>query len=117
MSNTNSLSSNDLRKTLPRFQENTLKKNLKLVSAINSFVQKKDMTNAQLALAWLLKKAPHIVPIPGTKRIKYLIENRAAIDKILTDDDMQEIEAILAQFPVFGGRYSENFSKLYNLEN
>ena len=72
----------------------------------------KKCTPAQLALAWVLAQGDHIIPIPGTKRRKYLEENAGALDITLTPADLTAIEALLARFPNIGPRYAENLAKL-----
>ena len=72
----------------------------------------KKCTPAQLALAWVLTQGRDIIPIPGTKRRKYLEENAGAADIILTPADLKEIETLINRFPDIGERYNENFSKL-----
>jgi len=89
----------------PRFQEENLKKNLKLVAAIETFAAEKKCTAAQLALAWCLMQGEHIVPIPGTKKMKYLLENIKAVDVQLTFEDMQHINAALPAGIAVGERY------------
>ena len=77
-------------------------------------LQPKNCTPAQLALAWVLAQGENIIPIPGTKRIKYLEENAAAVDISLSKDDLQIIDDILSKHPDVGERYSEGAMKLVN---
>ena len=112
---TNQLKDNDFRKTLPRFKEEQyLKNNQQLASALKEFAASKEITPAQLALAWVLAQGEQIIPIPGTKKRKYLEENAGAADVNLTKDDLQEIEEILKTYPHVGERYYEDAMKMVN---
>ena len=105
----------DFRKTLPRFKnEQYLKNNQALAKALTRLAQEKDITTSQLALAWVLARAPHIVPIPGTKKRKYLQENADAVEVVLTNEDQQRIETLLQQYPNVGHRYEEHAMKMVN---
>ena len=86
----------DLRRRIPRFQDENFSKNLKLVALIEKLAAEKNCTPAQFALAWVLAQGTDIVPIPGTKRRKYLEENIKAIDVMLSAEDLREIAE---QFP------------------
>src|SRR4029079_13755977 len=83
----------DYRRTNPRFQGENFARNLALVDTVTAIAKDKDCTPAQLALAWVLAQRGDIVPIPGTKRRKYLNENLAAPDIELSDADLDAIEA------------------------
>ena len=89
----------------PRFQEENLKKNLQIVETIEKFASKKKCTPAQLALAWCLAQGEDIVPIPGTKKLKYLQENVKAIDVHLTSEEVQRICEALPMGVASGERY------------
>jgi aryl-alcohol dehydrogenase-like predicted oxidoreductase len=102
---------NDFRRLLPRFSGEHWKNNKDLAKAFAEIASGKKCTPAQLALAWLLNRGDHIIPIPGTRHIKYLEENARAADISLTGDDMREIDSLLARFPDIGSRYSENFAR------
>ncbi len=106
------LGDNDFRKSLPRYQEQYKDNNAKLASGFAAIAAGKNSTAAQLALAWVLAQGEHIIPIPGTKRRKYLEENAAAVDIELNASDLQEIEDLLARYPDTGARYSESQNKL-----
>lgn len=109
------LKDNDFRKTLPRFKESKyLKNNQQLASALKEFAASKDITPSQLALAWVLAQGEEIIPIPGTKKRKYLEENAAAANVNLSADDLQEIEEILKTYPHVGERYYEDAMKMVN---
>ncbi|MCX6120081.1 MAG: aldo/keto reductase [Ignavibacteriales bacterium] len=89
----------------PRFQEENLKKNLQIVETIEKFATKKKCTPAQLALAWCLAQGEDIVPIPGTKKLKYLQENVKAIDVHFTSEEVQRICEALPIGVASGERY------------
>jgi aryl-alcohol dehydrogenase-like predicted oxidoreductase len=95
----------DFRATHPRFQEDTMQANLRLVEAVQGMAAEKGVTAAQLALAWVLAKGEDVVPIPGTKRRRYLEDNVAAADVELTDDDLARLEKIAPPGIAAGGRY------------
>ena len=95
----------DFRATHPRFQEDTLAANLRLVEAVRGMAEEKGVTAAQLALAWVLAQGPDVVPIPGTKRRRYLEDNVAAADVELTSDDLARLADIAPPGVAAGGRY------------
>jgi aryl-alcohol dehydrogenase-like predicted oxidoreductase len=99
------LDENDFRRHGPRFTGDNLDANLKLAAKVAEIAQEKGITPAQLALAWVLAQGEYLVPIPGTKRRKYLEENAAAADVQLTEADLARIEAELPK--VAGARYDE----------
>lgn len=103
----NSLTDNDFRFNIPRYNGEHRKNNEQLSAALSEFAKNRfGATVSQLALAWLLHKGEHIIPIAGTKKRKYLKENTAAADIELTDSDMLEIENILSEYPNVGARYA-----------
>lgn len=108
------LAQDDFRRTVPRFNGEHWQNNQSFVEEFAALAQNKNCTPAQLALAWVLEQGEDIIPIPGTKRRKYLEENAAAIDVSLSDGEMQEIEALLLKYPNTGERYSEGAMKLVN---
>jgi aryl-alcohol dehydrogenase-like predicted oxidoreductase len=110
----NKLGEDDFRKRLPRFSGEHWENNRRLAHAFAEMASDKNCTPAQLALAWVLAQGSHIIPIPGTKRRKYLEENAGAVDINLTSSDLNAIEALLARFPNVGSRYPENLGKLVN---
>ncbi|RYE36180.1 MAG: aldo/keto reductase [Sphingobacteriaceae bacterium] len=113
--NKNELKDNDFRNTLPRFKEEKyLQNNQKLASALKEFATSKSITPSQLALAWVLAQSENIIPIPGTKKRKYLEENAGAAAVNLSEDDLQEIEEILKTYPNVGERYYEASMKMVN---
>lgn len=106
-----SLASNDFRANLPRYKGEYLENNQKLASEFAEFAEGKKCTPAQLALAWVMEQSGNIIPIPGTKRRKYLDENAGASDVQLTVKDLQDIDAIVKKYPNIGPRYSERENK------
>jgi aryl-alcohol dehydrogenase-like predicted oxidoreductase len=99
------LDANDFRRTGPRFTGENLEANLRLASKVAEIAQEKGITPAQLALAWVLAQGEDLVPIPGTKRRKYLEENAASADVELTADELDRINAELPE--ASGERYNE----------
>jgi aryl-alcohol dehydrogenase-like predicted oxidoreductase len=97
----------DFRRGDPRYQGENFDANVRAAAAVRDIGAKKGATPGQIALAWLLHKGNDIVPIPGTKRRKYLEENVAAADLRLTTNDMATLDAALAPEKVAGPRYSE----------
>ncbi|TLU98847.1 aldo/keto reductase [Dyadobacter luticola] len=112
--NVETLTDTDFRKTLPRYQQEFADNNKKLVDGFAEIAAGKNCTPAQLALAWILAQGEDIIPIPGTKKRKYLEENAGAIDVELSAADLAEIDALVAKFPNTGERYSEGAMKMVN---
>lgn len=108
------LAADDFRRTLPRFNEENWADNQRMVSEFANLAKDKNVTAAQLALAWVLAQGDDIIPIPGTKKRKYLEENAGAVDVNLSTSDLQAIEALLKKYPTAGERYSEGAMKLVN---
>ena len=100
------LDPSDWRRTNPRFGEKALQENLKLVATVKQLASEKGVTPAQLALAWVLSQGKDMVPIPGTKRVRYLEENMGALQVSLTESDRKNIGERLAQIQVVGERYA-----------
>ena len=98
----------DTRRNHPRFQGENFKGNLELVSEVDAMAKEKGCTTAQLALAWVLAKGEDIVPIPGTKRIRYLDDNIGALDVELTEEDLKRLDDILPPGAASGLRYPEH---------
>lgn len=98
-------SPNDNRQTLPRFQPDAIRKNLRIVEVLNQFGRTRGYTPAQVALAWLMHKAPFIVPIPGTTKLSHLEENIRAAEISFTSEEMHELEDAVSAIPVEGSRY------------
>ncbi|MEV0304710.1 aldo/keto reductase [Streptomyces prasinus] len=99
------LDANDWRRENPRFQDANLEANLRLAAKVKEIAAEKDVTPAQLAIAWVLARGENLVPIPGTKRRTYLEQNAAAVDIALTEDDLARIDAELPE--AAGERYDE----------
>jgi aryl-alcohol dehydrogenase-like predicted oxidoreductase len=100
------LAEDDFRRSNPRFQGENFQKNMDLVEAVKAIAADRGVTAAQLALAWVLAQGPHLVPIPGTRRIATLEDNAAAADLILTAEDLARIEAVFPRGAAVGHRYA-----------
>lgn len=101
------LAPDDWRRTNPRFQGENFEKNLELVEELELLAANKGTTPAQLALAWLLTRGTHVVPIPGSRRIERLEDNAAATDIKLTENDLHRLELIAPVGAAVGTRYPE----------
>lgn len=108
------LAADDFRRTLPRLQEEHLQNNTRLVNEFAMLAKDKNVTPAQLALAWMLAQGNDIIPIPGTKKRKYLEENAGAVDIRLSENDLKKINDLIARYPNVGNRYSDGAMKLVN---
>ncbi len=97
----------DFRRHNPRFQGGNFEKNLDLVQHVKRLAHQKSCTPSQLALAWLLHRGDDVVPIPGTKRVKYLEENVAALDVALSDVEMRELDRVFPPNAAAGQRYPD----------
>jgi aryl-alcohol dehydrogenase-like predicted oxidoreductase len=106
------LDATDWRRTNPRFGEKALQENLKLAGAVKELAGEKGATPAQLALAWVLAQGEDMVPIPGTKRVRYLEDNMGALQVKLTESDRKKIAERLAQIQVVGERYTPDMMAL-----
>lgn len=102
----------DYRSTTPRFQGENFQRNLDIVKRVEEIAREEKCTSAQLALAWVLAQGNDIVPIPGTKRRKYLQENIGALDVDLTSEDLARIEEVAPKGAFAGSRYPEAMMKL-----
>jgi len=100
------------RENQPRFVGEALQANLKLATAVKELASEKGITPAQLALAWVLAQGKDFVPIPGTKRVRYLEENMGALEVTLSPVDLKHIEERLAQIQVVGDRYTSQMMSL-----
>ena len=110
----NNLPEDDFRRTLPRFDSKHWENNKNLVDEFAEIAASKGCSPSQLALSWVLAQGEDIIPIPGTKRIKYLEENAKAIDVTLSKDDLRLIDALVIKYPNVGQRYSDVSMKLVN---
>jgi aryl-alcohol dehydrogenase-like predicted oxidoreductase len=106
IADTSQLAESDFRKSNPRFQDENLAHNRKIVDTLRELATAKGCTPAQLALAWLLAQGPEIIPIPGTKRIAWLKENLGAANVVLGADDLARIAAALPPGVAAGERYT-----------
>ena len=104
----------DFRRTSPRFQEENLRQNMRIVERVEQMAKQKGCTPAQLALAWVLAQGGDIVPIPGTKRRKYLEENLGALQVQLSRSDLDEIREAFPAGMAAGERYPEQAMKALN---
>ena len=110
--NLDTLKETDFRYNIPRYNGEHRKNNEDLVTELTDFAKTRfNATTAQLSLAWVLAQGDHIIPIPGTKRRKYLEENAAAVDVQLCEEDLNTIDAILKRYPNIGERYALRESK------
>jgi aryl-alcohol dehydrogenase-like predicted oxidoreductase len=110
----NQLEKDDYRRVIPRFKEEHWQNNTNLVNEFSNLAKAKNCSPSQLALAWVLAQGEDIIPIPGTKQRRYLVENAGAVDIRLSETELQEIEALLSKYPDTGKRYSEGALKLVN---
>jgi aryl-alcohol dehydrogenase-like predicted oxidoreductase len=101
------LAEDDYRRNSPRFQSENFDKNIELVKKVEEIANQKGVTTSQLALAWVLSRGQDVVPIPGTKRRKYLEQNAAAVDVELTVDELNQIEKVFPPDAASGTRYPE----------
>jgi aryl-alcohol dehydrogenase-like predicted oxidoreductase len=101
------LDPDDFRRNTPRFQGENFRHNLELVQRVQEIAAEKGVTPAQLALAWVLTRGDDIVPIPGTKRVRYLEENLSAVDVKLDPDDLARIEQAFPKGATVGDRYPD----------
>ncbi len=104
----------DYRRTSPRFQGENFTRNLHLVEQVEALAQRKGCKASQLALAWVLAQGEDIVPIPGTKRRRYLEENVDAVEIMLTPEERAELDAFFPPNAVAGLRYPEEMMRLVN---
>jgi aryl-alcohol dehydrogenase-like predicted oxidoreductase len=112
MNENTKLDSTDFRSTLPRFTPEAMKANQALIDLLGSTAQRKKVTPAQIALAWLLAQKPWIVPIPGTTKLHRLDENIGAVSVELTPDDLREIDSAASRIAVQGARYPEKLEQM-----
>ncbi len=101
------LAPDDFRRHHPRFTGENFGRNLDLVARVEEIAREKEVTPAQLALAWVLRRGRDIVPIPGTKHVRYLEENVRALDVELTEEDLRRIEEAFPKGATAGARYAD----------
>ena len=104
--------STDFRSTLPRFTPEALKANQALIDLLSRIAQRKQATQAQIAIAWLLAQKPWIVPIPGTTKLHRLDENIGAVSVELTPEDLRDIDDAASKIAVQGARYPEKLEQM-----
>jgi aryl-alcohol dehydrogenase-like predicted oxidoreductase len=109
------LEPHDWRRVSPRFQGENFERNLALVAQVQQIARAKNCTPAQLAIAWLLQQGNDIVPIPGTKRVSYLLENLAALELVLTSTELDLIDAVMPLGAASGDRYPSAMMQMVNL--
>jgi len=112
---TDDFEANDFRRFNPRFQGDNFEENKATVAKVRELAEAKDCTPSQLALAWVLSRGDDIAPIPGTKRRVYLEENLAALDVVLTEEDLAAIEAVAPKGVAAGARYPEEHMSRVNV--
>lgn len=109
ISKTEDLSADDMRRMHPRFQGENLEQNRRLVETVRSVADRKGVTPAQVALAWVLGQGEDLIPIPGTRHVKYLEQNAAATEVLLNQGDIEELgqlpEAVGFRYPERGARF------------
>lgn len=108
------LAADDYRRFSPRFQGENFQKNLDLVARVDEIAKEKKCTPGQLALAWLLAQGDDIIPIPGTKRRKYLEENVAALNVKLSAEDLRRLEEVAPKGAASGQRYPAHMMAMVN---
>nr|WP_298374902.1 aldo/keto reductase [uncultured Halomonas sp.] len=114
ISSAQELADGDFRRNNPRFQQDSLAHNLQLLESVKAIAERHGATPGQIALAWLLAQGDHIVPIPGTRRSRYLQENLAAAELELSAEDIDELEKVFTSDSVRGERYGEEGMKGVN---
>ncbi|MCU1747857.1 aldo/keto reductase [Pseudomonas sp. 6D_7.1_Bac1] len=102
----------DYRRFSPRFQGENFNRNLQLVQQVQTLAADKGVTAGQLALAWVLAQGDYLIPIPGTKQRKYLEENVAALEVVLSPQDLSALEAIFPDDAVVGARYPQTVMQM-----
>ncbi|KAH9988248.1 aldo/keto reductase [Russula compacta] len=95
----------DFRRHFTRFQEENIKHNFAIVDALTEIATRKGLTPAQLSIAWVSARGPHVVPLPGSSNAKRNLENLAGGDVVLSDEDLEQIDKVLETHTVKGGRY------------
>lgn len=105
----------DVRRVITRFTGENMDANRSLIDMLDAFAAEKGATKAQIALAWMLKKADYIVPIPGMRKLERIGENLGAAEVELSDSDMRHLEDALAQITIHGNRTDEDIAKLKHM--
>ena len=105
----------DVRRAITRFNDDNIRSNQPLLDALREIAVAKNVTMAQISLAWMLAKRPFIVPIPGSRTTERIRENVGAADVVLTNDEFEQFEAELSKIEIFGNRTDEDI--VFNLRN
>jgi aryl-alcohol dehydrogenase-like predicted oxidoreductase len=105
------LAADDWRRTSPRFDDQALSSNVQYVHRVKAVAERKGITPSQLALAWVLAQGEHIIPIPGTKRRKYLEQNAAAADIHLSSEELAELSHAVPRDAIQGDRYAKEMMR------
>ncbi|MFL6546651.1 MAG: aldo/keto reductase, partial [Candidatus Udaeobacter sp.] len=108
------LAPNDWRRTSPRFDDEALDRNIQYVERVEQIADRKGVAPSQLALAWVLAQGEDIVPIPGTKRRKYLEQNVAALEIQLSREELNELSEAVPPGAVQGDRYGKEMMPYIN---
>ncbi|WP_302847071.1 aldo/keto reductase [Bacteroides ovatus] len=103
----------DVRRVITRFEKQNMQANQPLLDLLRLFAQEKNVTPAQISLAWMLHKYDFLVPIPGSRKSERIIENLGATDVRLTEEEFGGIEAELSKITIHGNRTDEDIAKLY----
>ena len=103
----------DVRRWVPQLSQQNLEANQPFIDLVAGMAKRKNATNAQISMAWMLKKYPHVVPIPGSKNQERILENLRASEVELTDSEFQELETALAAIQVYGRRKDVNMGSEY----
>ena len=106
----------DIRNTMPRFEAATYAENMKLFPPYQAIADEAGCTPAQLALAWLLTRGEHVIPIPGTQSIPHLEENFAAAEVVLSDEIVERLNVLINEKTVKGGRYNPTIQQQIDTE-
>lgn len=109
---TEGLDKNDFRHCLPRFQAQNLDTNRRLVEAVQQLADARGASAAQMALAWVMAQGEHVVPIPGARRIAHLEDNIAAVDIVLSEAELGDLNAVFAPGRVAGSRYPKRLEAM-----
>lgn len=107
----------DVRRVITRFNPENVEKNQPLLDLLHSVAEKKGVTAAQISLAWMLHKYPHVVPIPGMRKDERVIENLGAADIELSTEEFNNIESELNKIKIYGNRTDEDIKKLGTVVN
>ena len=94
----------DVRKWVPQMKKENIIANMPVIELVKGFAERKNATNTQIALAWMLKKYPHVVPIPGSKNQERILENLGAADVVLSDEEFHELDEALSRIIIHGSR-------------